>query len=183
MTFNGGGGSYPTQGTSQTHPSPLKHFNNWNYCHTHGGDIHNNHTSATCAQPGVNHQRAATRSNTMGGNIKGLHKIVLPSAISQRPLAAHPPLPPTNYTPTFSMPFGNNGPRFPNALGSWGINLRAAAYKGADNIPPPQLGTSMMANTMKFNNGFNYLGTMPTSATPPAYGQLPHGQGFYQNHF
>jgi hypothetical protein len=31
----------------------------------------------------------------------------------------------------------------------------------------------MMANTMEFNNGFNYLGTMPT---PPAYGQPNLGQ-------
>jgi hypothetical protein len=70
MTFNGGGGSYPTKGTSNP-PSLIKKFNNWNYCHTHGGNIHNNHTSATCVQPGVNHQHAATRSNTMGGNNKG----------------------------------------------------------------------------------------------------------------
>jgi hypothetical protein len=63
MTFNGGSGSYPTQGTSNP-PSPIKKFNNWNYCHTHGSYIHINHTSATCAQPGVNHQHAATRSNT-----------------------------------------------------------------------------------------------------------------------
>jgi hypothetical protein len=110
MTFNGGGGNYPTQGTSETPPSPLKHFNNWNYSHTHGGNIHNNHTSATFAQPGVNHQRAATRFNTMGGNIKGLYKTVLPSATGQCPPAAHPPLPSTNYTPIFLMPFGNNGP-------------------------------------------------------------------------
>jgi hypothetical protein len=36
---------------------------------------------------------------------------------------------------------------------------------------------------MEFNNGFNYLGTMLALATPPAYGQLHPGQGFYQNHF
>ncbi len=54
MTFNCGGGSHPTQGTSNP-PSPIKKFNNWNYCHTHGGNIHNNHTSAICAQPGVDH--------------------------------------------------------------------------------------------------------------------------------
>ncbi len=37
-----------------------------------------------------------------------------------------------------------------------------------------------MANTMEFNYGFNYLGTMPA---PPAYGQPNHGQRFYQNLF
>jgi hypothetical protein len=179
MTFNGGGRSNRTQGTS-TPPSPLKHFNNWNYCYTHGNNIHNNHTSATCAQPGVNHQRATTRSNTMGGNSKGLHKTILPSATGQRALAAQPTPPPTNYTPTFAMPFGNNGPQFPTAPGSWGFGPHAAAYQRDNNIPPPQPGTSMMANTMKFNNWFNYLSTMPA---PPAYGQSNPGQSFYQNHF
>jgi hypothetical protein len=170
MTFNGGGSSYPTQGTS-TPPSPLKHFNNWNYCHTHVGDIHNNHTSATCAcaQPSFNHQHAATRCSTMVGNIKGVHKTILLSATGQRTVAAQPSLPFTNYTPTFSMPFGNNDASFPTALGSWGFGLHAAAYQRANNIPPLQPGTSMMANTMEFNNGFNYLGTMPALATLPAY--------------
>jgi hypothetical protein len=178
-TFNGGGGNYPTQGTSNP-PSPIKKFNNWNYCHTHGGDIHNNHTSATCAQPGVNHLHAATKSKTMGGNNKGLLKIILPGATGQCALAAQPSQQPINYTPTFAMPFGNNGPWFSTAPGSWGFGLHAAAYQRANTIPPPQPGTSMMANTMEFNNGFNYLGTMPAL---PAYGQPIPGQSFYQNHF
>jgi hypothetical protein len=78
MPFNGSSGNHPTQGTSNP-PSPIKKFNNWNYCHTHGGNIHNNHMSATCAQPGVHHKHAATMSNTMGGNNRGLHKTILPT--------------------------------------------------------------------------------------------------------
>jgi hypothetical protein len=82
------------------------------------------------------------------------------------------------------MPFGNNGPWFPTAPGSWGFGLHAAAYQRANNIPPPQPGTSMMMKTMEFNNGFNYLGTKPALAPPPAYGQpQPGPPGFYQNHF
>jgi hypothetical protein len=77
MTFNGGDGSYPSQGTSNP-PSPIKKFNNWNFCYTHGGNVHNNHTSTTCAQPGVHHQYAATRSNTISDNNKGLHKTIPP---------------------------------------------------------------------------------------------------------
>ena len=96
MTFNGGGGNYPTQGTSNP-PSPIKKFNNWTYCHTHGGDIHNNHTNTTCVQPGVNHQHTTTRSNTMGGNNKGLHKIILPDATPR--LLNQPRHPPTTPTP------------------------------------------------------------------------------------
>jgi hypothetical protein len=172
MTFNDCGGSYPTLGTSNS-LSPIKKFNNWNFCHTHGGNIHNNHTSTTCAQPGVNHQHATTRSNTMGGNNKGYHKTILPGATGQCTTAAQPTPSPTNYTPTFAMPFGNNGPRR-------GFGPHTAAYQRTNNIPPPQPGTPMMANTMEFNNGFNYLGTMPA---PPAYGQPNPGQSFYQNHF
>jgi hypothetical protein len=114
ITFNSGGGSYPTQGTSNP-PSPFKKFINWNYCHTHGCNIHNNHTSATCAQPSVNHQPAATRSNMTGGNNKGILKTLLPGATAQCTPAAQPAQQPTNYTPTFAMPFGNDGLRFPTA--------------------------------------------------------------------
>jgi hypothetical protein len=168
MTFNGSGGSYPTQGTANP-PSPIKKFNNWNYCQTYCSDIHNTHTSATCVQPGVNCQHADTRSNTMGGNNKGLvHEAILPSATGQHAPAAQPTLSPNNYTSTFVMPFSNNGLWFRTAPDSWGFGPHAAAYQCTNNISPPQPGTSMMANTMEFINGFNYLGTMPT---PPAYGQ------------
>jgi hypothetical protein len=104
----------------------------------------------------------------MGGINKGLLKTILSGATGQCAPAAQPTPQPTIYTLTFAMPFSNNGLRFPTALGSWGFGLHAAAYLRANNIPPPQPGTSMMVNTMKFNNGFNYLGTMPA---PPAYGQ------------
>jgi hypothetical protein len=81
------------------------------------------------------------------------------------------------------MPFGNNEPWIPTAPSNWGFGPHAAAYQCAKNIPPPQPRTSMMVDTMKFNNGFKYLGTIPTLATPPAYGQLHPGQAFYQNQF
>jgi hypothetical protein len=97
-TFNGGGGSYPTQGTSNP-LSPIKKFNNWNYCHTHGGDIYYNHTSATCAQPGVNHQHVATRSNTMGGNNKGLHKTIYQVPLANVPWLCNQPSNPPNTPP------------------------------------------------------------------------------------
>jgi hypothetical protein len=174
MTFNSGSGSYPAHGTSNP-PSPIKKFNNWNYCHTHGGNIYNNHTSTTCAQPGVNHQHAAIRSNTMGGNNKGLLENILPGATGQRAPAAQPTLQPTNWAPTFAMPFGNNGPRFPTAPGSWGFGPHAAAYQHTNNIPPPQPGTSMIVNTMEFNNGLNFLGTMHTT---PSYSEPNPGQSF-----
>ncbi len=65
--------------------APFKKFNNWNYCSTHGGDIHNTHTSGTCHHPGPLHNPSATRANTMGGSTVGLHKTILPSAPRHAP--------------------------------------------------------------------------------------------------
>ena len=176
----GGGGGY-----SATPPSPVKRFENWNYCHTHGGDIDDNHTSATCARPGEQHQRAATRTNTMNGNMRGMHKSVLPSTVGRRPPVARPPPAPVNYTPTFTMPFGDGGPRFPSAPGSWGFGPHAAAYQRANNIPPPQPGTAMMANTMAFNNSYPFPTATPTVTPPPSYGSAPPPGNpvWFQNHF
>jgi hypothetical protein len=66
-----GGGGYQaptTTGHQSTTPStPFKRFENWNYCHTHGGDIAITHTSQTCCWPSPNHNRTATRTDTKGG--------------------------------------------------------------------------------------------------------------------
>ncbi len=91
-------------------PTPFKTFENWNYCHTHGGDVNNTHTSMLCRNPGLSHNLNATRTNTMGGNRAGLHRTILPSASDRVPLAPcqsqapAPPmwqqsLPPVNFTP------------------------------------------------------------------------------------
>ena len=47
--------------------------NNDNYCWTHGHNVADDHTSATCNRPHPSgmHQRGATKYNTMGGNPKG----------------------------------------------------------------------------------------------------------------
>ncbi len=37
-------------------PSLYKQWENWNYCHSHGGDVYNNHTSAKCGKPDVDPQ-------------------------------------------------------------------------------------------------------------------------------
>jgi hypothetical protein len=57
--FNGNGGGYLQQPTlhqgqqSGGHglvcpPTPYKWWENWNYCHTHGSDVEDAHTSARC---------------------------------------------------------------------------------------------------------------------------------------
>ncbi len=88
QTTNGGGGHNGGGGTNGggygicngDPPSPIKCFENWNYCSTHGGNVDNYHTSAARSRPGENHQRTATRTNTMGSSMHGMHKTVLHSA-------------------------------------------------------------------------------------------------------
>jgi hypothetical protein len=83
------------------------------------------------------------------------------------------------------MPFGDGGPRFPTAPGSWGFGPHAAAYQHANNIPPPQPGTVMMANTMAFYNGFLFRTTTPTVTPPPTYGLAPPpaNPAWFRNNF
>ena len=122
--YNGGGAGYGAPPGSAQPPSPVNRCENWNYCHTHGVDVNDNHTSATCARE--QRQRAATRTNTMIGNMRGMHKTVLPSTVGCHPPMVRPPPAPVNYAPTFTMPFGNGGLRFPAAPGSWGFGPHAA---------------------------------------------------------
>jgi hypothetical protein len=68
-------------------PTPFKTFENWNYCHTLGGDVNNTHTGMTCRHPGLLHNPNATRTNMMGGNTAGLHRRILPSASGCMPPA------------------------------------------------------------------------------------------------
>ena len=90
------GGHAPQQSTNP--PTPFKRYENWNYCHTHGGDIHDTHTSQNCRYPGPHHNRTATRANMQGGSPAGLHKTILPSAAGRAPV-----LPQQQRAPTQAM--------------------------------------------------------------------------------
>jgi hypothetical protein len=131
-----GGGNTGNQPPTNPPPSLVKRFKNWNYCHTHGGDINNNHTSTMCVRPGKHHQCAVTCTNSMNGNMHGMHKTVLPSAVGCQAALTCPSPPPLNYAPTFSFPMGYNGPRFPTAPGSWGFGPQAGSYQRANHAPP-----------------------------------------------
>ena len=183
-SYNSGGGTHGggyntgndgTQNPCGQPPTPIKHFDNWNYCSTHGGDVDNNHTSATCVRPGENHQRTAARTNTMGGAMRGMHKTILPSTVDRQAAPTRPPPVPINYTPAFVQPFGNNGPLFPMTPGSWGFGPHTGAYQRANNIPPPQRGTAMMHNTMGFNDTYQQM------PLPMQGQQAPPNQEWYNN--
>ncbi len=122
-TFQGSGGvykapAYPQPATvgqrPMQPPTPFKCFENWNYCHTHGGDVNNNHISGTCQKPGPLHNPSVMQSNTMGGMMASLHKTILPSVSGRSPppprqqRAPAPamwqqPLPPVTFTPMIAM--------------------------------------------------------------------------------
>ena len=90
--------------TQMSVPTPYKRFENMNYCHTHGGDVDDFHTSTTCSKPGPYHVYHATRDNTMGGSISGLHKTIMPSASGRRPAQ--------NRTPQYNNGY-NRAPMLP----------------------------------------------------------------------
>jgi hypothetical protein len=91
-----GSGNFPQQSTwfggsgagaqQPTHPpNPYKYWENWNYCSTHGGDVEDWHTSATCGYWRPAHNPNATRANIMGGSVTGMHKTILPSVRGRTP--------------------------------------------------------------------------------------------------
>jgi hypothetical protein len=88
-TGGSGGGGYQaplTTGHQATPPpAPFKRHKNWNYYHTHSGDIAIAHTSQTCRWPGSNQNRMAMRMNTQAGSPAGLHKVILPLAAGRAP--------------------------------------------------------------------------------------------------
>jgi hypothetical protein len=83
MNFGGTGGG---QQQNIRPPNPYKQWENWDYCHSHGSDVDNNHTSATCGKPGPVHNPNASCTNIMGRSVARLHKTILPLL----PAALHP---------------------------------------------------------------------------------------------
>jgi hypothetical protein len=114
---------------------PYKRFKNWNYCHHHGGNIDNRHTSRTCAKPGPAYNPHATRTNMMNGLPTGLHKTILPLASGCTPHVLrqqHPPTPATWQQPpppvNFTTPMQQMIPPAP---------YHQMHYMGQQLVPPP----------------------------------------------
>ena len=154
-------------------PTPMKRFENWNYCHTHGGDVDDGHTSMSCIKPGPAHNRHATRQNTMGGSTGGLHKTILPSMSGRLPpptRQSHAPMGPPitqQMTPTQHMAWQQaGGPpltraavpnAYPHTQGMWHVNQHAPPPPlPAPPIaaPPPQPGTYMLPPYYQYQQPF-----------------------------
>ncbi len=167
----GGNGGYYGNGSGNggnqtpSGPLPVKQYKNWNFCFTHGGNVNNNYTSATCACPSENHQCMATHTNTMGANLCYMNKNVFPSTISRRPAPTCPPPLPLKYAPTLSFPISTNGLTLPSASSSWGFGPHNGAYQQAKNIPP-QPSQAMMHNTMVYINAYQQAPHPARSSCP-----------------
>jgi hypothetical protein len=66
---NNGGSTSNTE--RRTGPRPIRITPNNNYCWTHGYQIANDHTSASCTKPREGHQHDATVNNPKGGSTFG----------------------------------------------------------------------------------------------------------------
>jgi hypothetical protein len=79
MSYGGTGGG---QQQNIRPPNPYIRWENRNYCHSHGGDVDNNHTSATCGKPSPMHNPNTSRTNIMGRSVAGMLKTILRLASS-----------------------------------------------------------------------------------------------------
>jgi hypothetical protein len=176
MTFGGTGGG---QQKALCPPTPYKHWEDCNYCHTHGGDVDDTHTSATCGKPGPTNNPNASCTNIMGGSVAGMHKTTLPSACGctppnhcpkQQQLLQPPPL--ITYYPPGGMVWQQSTPPaqcgvMPPANGAYhqqttmvmlvyqpsqGMMMNVNQYpRSAGNVPMLQMGQQTMAAPMMMN--------------------------------
>ena len=159
--------------------TPYKRFENWNYCHTHGGDVDDNHTSQTCSRPGPAHNWQASRQNVMAGSSAGMHKTILPS-VSGRPLPATRA---AAQQPTGRPPAWQPAPPPVNFTGAWAASMRPPVWQPAT---PPVGFTGPMATMMRppttpyqgiYHVGQQPIGQQPTwtaPPTPPASAMTPY---------
>jgi hypothetical protein len=136
-------------------PKPYKRFKNWNYCHTHGGDVNNKHTSRMCAKPGPAHNPHATRTNMMNGLATGLHKTILlwPPAASPTSCASNilPPqqvgsslCPPINFTTFMPQMMPPTPYHQMHYMGQQFVPTPPPVSQPAPPAPAPPAGTMMM---------------------------------------
>ena len=62
------------QNVNPPYSNTVKFYKNWNYCHSCGYDVEDDHMSQTCPNPKPYHIWTATRDNPCGGCKKGMHK-------------------------------------------------------------------------------------------------------------
>jgi hypothetical protein len=157
MNYGGTGGGQQ----QNIHPSNLyKRWENWNYCHSHGGDVDNYHISMTCGKPGPMHNPNTSRNNIMGGSVAGMHKTILPSTSGPTPPNHHPQQQqrPQQYPPKAYYPPGGTAWQYPT--------------------PPTHYGGIPQANgTYRKQTTMAMLVFQPGQVMMMNVGQYPHGTG------
>jgi hypothetical protein len=141
-------------------PNPYKRWENWNYCHSHGGDVDYNHTSAMCGKPGPMNNPNTSCTNIMGRSVTKLHKTIFSLASGwtpptvgaawqqSTPPAPYGGMPPANSTyrqqMTMVMPVYQPGQ---------GMMMNIGQYpQGAKNVTMMQMGQQPTVAPMLMNH-------------------------------
>jgi hypothetical protein len=178
MNYGGTGGGQ--QQNIRPPPNPYKQWENWNYCHSHGGDVDNIHTSATCGNPGPMHNPNVTRTNIMGGSVTGMHKTILTTTSGRTPpnrcpqqqqrLQQHPP--------NAYYPPGNTAWQQLTPPAQYGGMPQTNTYHQQSTMAMPlyQLGQGMMMNVGQYPQGTGNMHHMMQM------GQQPMATPILMNH-
>jgi hypothetical protein len=154
-------------------PTPCKCWENWNYCHSHGGDIDNNHTSAACDKPGPTYNPNASCANIMGRSVARMHKTILPLACGHTPPNRCPQQQqrPQQRSPTASYPPGGTDWQQPTPSAQYGrMPPASGTYRQQRTMAMPvyQPGQAMMMNVGQYpqragNVPMMQMGQQPTA--------------------
>jgi hypothetical protein len=180
-TMNYGGTSGGQQNNICPPPNPYKRWENWNYCSSYGGDVDDNHTSATCGKPGPMHNPNATRANIMGGSVAGMHKTILPSTSGRTPPnhCTQQQQRPQQRPPNAYYPPGGTAWQQPTPLAQYGrMPLANGTYRQQVTMAMPvyQPGQGMMMNVGQHSQGTGIMLLMQM-------GQQPMAAPMLMNHY
>ena len=135
-------GNGATGGAQKT---PYRIYANYKYCHTCGGHVSDDYTSATCNMPGPNHNRIATRQSMMGGTNKGMHKTIMPEQCGRQRnvMPQHPPS--QGYLSWKASGFqGTQGQHEAQFKGQRQQRQQQPAYSQVDMMAPYMMPTQML---------------------------------------
>ncbi len=145
-------------------PNLYKRWENQNYCHSHGGYVDDNHTSAMCGKPDPMHNPNATHSNIMGGLVAGMHKTILPSTSSRTPPNPCPQQQqrPQQHPPNAYYPPGGTAWQQPTPSAQYGRIPQANTYRQQTTMAMPvyQPSQGMMMNVGQYPQGARNLPMM-----------------------
>jgi hypothetical protein len=179
-TMNYGGMGGGQQQNIHAPLNPYKQWENWNYCHSHGGDVDDNHTSAMCGKPGPMHNLNATRTNIMGGSVDGMHKTILPLTSGCTPPNCCPQQQqrPQQRLPNAYYPPGNTAWQQLTSPAQYGGMPQANIYHQQSTMAMPVYHPSkgMMMNVGQYPQG---TGNMPVMQM----GQQPMAAPMLMNHY